>query len=65
MGDANQSPAQQAAAWVVNMEDGPERRQLWDGHHARRIETWDDGSYRATDHGAADAWLIEQWEARK
>lgn len=62
---ATSEEAMKAAAWVVNMESGPVRQQLWDGHHSRRIEAWDDGSYRATDHAEADAWLIEQWEASK
>lgn len=55
--------AQTAAKWVVDMEDGPERRRLWNGHRSRRIETMRD-SYRATDHTAADDWLIEQYRER-
>lgn len=56
--------AAQAAAWVVNMENGPERSRLYNGHMVRRRETMQD-SYRATDHAEADIWLVEQWEARK
>jgi len=52
-----------AAAWVVNMENGPERSRLYNGHMARRREAMDAGSYGATDNTEADAWLIEQWEA--
>lgn len=53
--------ALEAASWVINMENGPERTRLYNGHLSRRIEAWDDGSYRATDHSEADMWLIEQW----
>ena len=56
--------ALEAAAWVVNMENGPERSRLYNGHMARRREIMQD-SYRATDHAEADAWLIGEWEASK
>lgn len=52
--------AERAASWVVNMGDGETRRALYNGHMLRRVETMKDG-YRATDHCAADAWLVEQW----
>ena len=51
-----------AARWAVNMEDGPERRRLLNGHRMRRVERGN-GDYGTTDHTAADAWLIEQWRA--
>lgn len=54
--------AEQAAKWVVDMEAGPERSRLWNGHHSRRIETLSDG-YSATDHSKADAWLIGEYVA--
>ena len=50
-----------AAAWVINMENGPERTRLYNGHMTRRRDVFQD-SYRADDHTEADAWLIEQWE---
>lgn len=54
--------ALEAAAWVVNMENGPERSRLYSGHMSRRREIIVN-SYRATDHTEADAWLIKEWKA--
>jgi hypothetical protein len=53
--------ALEAAAWVVNMENGAERTRLYNGHIARRRDIFQD-SYRADDHAEADAWLIEEWK---
>jgi len=53
--------AVEAATWVLNMENGPERSMLYNGHMSRRREIMQ-GAYRATDYTEADAWLIEQWE---
>lgn len=56
--------ALEAAAWVVNMDNGPERSRLYNGHMIRRRETMQD-AYRATDHSEADAWLVEQMKAER
>lgn len=54
--------AVQAASWVINMDNGPERSRLYNGHTTRRRDIMEN-SYRATDHSEADVWLIEQWTA--
>ena len=51
-----------AAEWVINMDNGPERCRLYNGHMIRRRETMIN-SYRATDHTEADAWLIAEYDA--
>ena len=51
-----------AATWAVNMENGPERRRLIDGHRARRVPVWRNG-FSATDYSAADQWLIGEHAA--
>lgn len=51
-----------AASWVVEMDNNQERRRLWNGHKMRRQPIERNG-YHATDHSAADAWLVEQWQA--
>lgn len=56
--------ARAAAEWVVNMENGPERSRLYNGHMIRRTPCMD-GAYTATDYSDADAWLIKEWKASK
>lgn len=55
------SPAEQAASWLLDLEDVVERNRMYNHHRMLRRPIMKDG-YRATDHSEADAWLIEQWE---
>jgi len=51
--------ALRAAAIVVDLPEGPERRLLWSGHRLRRTERV--GKFgNETDFTAADAWLVEE-----
>jgi hypothetical protein len=54
--------AGQAARWAVNMENGPERMRLINGHRARRLPV-ERAGLPATDYRAADAWLIAEYAA--
>lgn len=48
-----------AAQWAVNMENGPERQRLLQGHISRRVPI-ERAGLPATDYSAADAWLISE-----
>ena len=54
------SDAELAASWLIDLEDVALRNTLYSGHRARRVPCMS-GGYTATDHSAADAWLIEHW----
>lgn len=56
------SPAEQAASWLINMDDVVERNRLYSGHRARRQPSTDAQGYHITDHSEADAWLVDQWQ---
>lgn len=56
------TPEQIAAVWLINMEDGPERRRLYAGHKSRRVDSTA-GGIRVTDHGPADEWLVQEHAA--
>lgn len=56
------TPAQQAAAWALDIEDPAERSRLYNHHRMLRRPSMD-GGYQTTDHNEADAWLIKQWQA--
>jgi hypothetical protein len=57
------SDAELAASWMLDLEDPAERNRLYSGHRARRVPVTTAQGFSATDHTAADAWLVEQWKA--
>lgn len=55
------SPAEQAASWLISMEDVVERGRLYNRHRMLRKPVYRDG-FMGADHSEADAWLIDEWE---